>query len=178
MFARRRARTSARDSPPSRSSPRCSRSCPPTPAIAAVPATESDDVGMLDGLVRTIEVVGDRVWVGGTFTQMRNPNGTPARTVSNLAVFDAVTGAPDLTITIPEITRSPGVAVVYDLALGPDGLLYIGGAFDHVGGVVRRNVAAIDPDRRLGRAVLAGHVDRAGACCRPPARSTSARRTC
>ncbi len=118
---------------------------PATQASAAVPATESDDVGMLDGLVRTIEVVGDRVWVGGSFTQMRNPNGTPARAVSNLAVFDAVTGAPDLSITIPEITRSPGVAVVYDLALGPDGLLYIGGAFDHVGGVVRRNIAAIDP---------------------------------
>ncbi|HVF06948.1 MAG TPA: hypothetical protein VNC60_00055 [Actinomycetota bacterium] len=114
-------------------------------AVAAVPARESDDVGMLDGLVRTIEVVGDRVWVGGTFTQMRNANGTPARTVSNLAVFDAATGAPDLTITIPDITRDPGVAVVYDLALGPDGLLYIGGAFDHVGGVVRRNIAAIDP---------------------------------
>jgi len=114
-------------------------------ALAAVPATESDDIGMLDGTVRTIEVVDDRVWVGGSFTQMRNPNGTPARTVSNLAVFDAVTGAPDLTITIPDITRSPGVAVVYDLALGPDGLLYIGGAFDHVGGVVRRNIAAIDP---------------------------------
>ncbi len=118
---------------------------PASPASAAVPATESDDVGMVDGMVRTIEVVGDRVWVGGSFTQMRNPNGTPARPVSNLAVFDAVTGAPDLTFAIPEITRSPGVAVVYDLALGPDGLLYVGGAFDHVGGVVRRNVAAIDP---------------------------------
>ena len=118
---------------------------PSTQAMAAVPATESDDVGMLDGLVRTIEVVGDRVWVGGSFTQMRNSTGTPARTVANLAVFDATTGAPDLAITIPEITRSPGVAVVYDLALGPDGLLYIGGAFDHVGGVVRRNIAAIDP---------------------------------
>ena len=39
---------------------------PATQASAAVPATESDDVGMLDGLVRTIEVVGDRVHVGET----------------------------------------------------------------------------------------------------------------
>lgn len=112
---------------------------------AATPSAVPDEVGMLDGLVRTIEVTGSRTWVGGSFSQMRDANGVGVRGVSNLAVFDSSTGAPDLGVTIPAVTSGTGEAVVYDMSMGADGLLYIGGAFDRVGGLPRRNVAAIDP---------------------------------
>jgi Tol biopolymer transport system component len=114
-------------------------------AEAAVPATHPDEVGMLDGHLRTIEVTGSRTWVGGSFSQMRDANGVGVRGASNLAVFNSSTGAPDLGVTIPAVTRGTGEAVVYDMSMGTDGLLYIGGAFDRVGGLPRRNVAAIDP---------------------------------
>ncbi len=49
---------------------------PAVPANAAIPATESDEVGMVDGLVRAIVVSGNQVWVGGSFSEMRDANGT------------------------------------------------------------------------------------------------------
>ncbi|MGZ8613675.1 MAG: InlB B-repeat-containing protein [Actinomycetota bacterium] len=118
---------------------------PAVPANAAIPATESDEVGMVDGLVRAIVVSGNRVWVGGSFSEMRDANGTKVRGASSLAVFDADTGAPITSIAVPEVTKSGTAGTVFDLSLGPDGLLYLAGSFDRVGGLARKNVAAIDP---------------------------------
>ena len=114
-------------------------------ASAALPATQPDEVGMVDGLVRAIAVTGAKVWVGGSFTRMQDANGTTVRNVSNLAVFDSDSGAPLPSVAVPHVTKAGGAGVVYDLSLGPDGLLYLAGSFDHVGGLARKNVAAIDP---------------------------------
>ena len=100
---------------------------------------------MVDGLVRAIAVTGAKVWVGGSFTRMQDANGTTVRNVSNLAVFDSDSGAPLPSVAVPLVTKASGAGIVYDLSLGPDGLLYLAGSFDHVGGFARKNVAAIDP---------------------------------
>ncbi len=47
---------------------------------------------MVNGPVRSIEQVGDNVWVGGNFTQVQQRNGTVVDNVSNVAVFDSETG--------------------------------------------------------------------------------------
>jgi Tol biopolymer transport system component len=114
-------------------------------AHAATPSPQPDDTGMVDGLVRAIALVGNRVWVGGSFSQMLDADDGAAGSASSLAVFDATSGAPVTSIPVPAVTKSGGASTVYDLSLGPDGLLYLAGSFDHVGGLLRKNVAAIDP---------------------------------
>jgi hypothetical protein len=117
-----------------------------SPASATLPATEPDNTGMVNGKVRAIVQAGGRTWVAGTFTQMMDANGNNVRAVNNLAAFNASTGAPDLTINIPSVTKTSGTPIIYDMSVAPDGKVYIGGAFDKVNGVNRKNVAAFDPN--------------------------------
>jgi hypothetical protein len=58
----------------------------------ALPSESPDQTLMLNGPVRTIEQVGNNVWVGGNFTQVQQPNGTVVDNVKNVAVFDSATG--------------------------------------------------------------------------------------
>jgi hypothetical protein len=118
---------------------------PATPASADLPATESDNTGMVNGTVRSILQAGGRTWVAGTFTQMMDANGNNVRAVNNLAAFNGSTGAPDLGVNIPSVTKGSGTPVVYDMSLGPDGKVYLAGSFSQVNGVNRKNVAAFDP---------------------------------
>ena len=118
---------------------------PASPASAALPAQEPDNTGMVNGKVRSIVQAGGRIWVGGAFTQMLDANGNAVRAVNNLAAFNASTGAPDLAVSIPSVTRTTGT-IVYDMSVGPDGKVYMAGAFDKVNGQTRKNVAAFDPN--------------------------------
>ena len=59
----------------------------------ALPSETPDITPMLNGPVRTIEKVGTNVWVGGNFDQVKRRDGTVIDDVSNVAVFDSVTGA-------------------------------------------------------------------------------------
>ena len=118
---------------------------PAARANAVMPETRPDEVGMVDGLVRAIAIIGDEVWVGGSFSEMLDPNGTTVQAASSLAVFDADSGAPISSSTVPDVTKAGGHGTVFDLSLGPEGLLYLAGSFDRVGGLARKNVAAIDP---------------------------------
>jgi outer membrane protein assembly factor BamB len=52
-----------------------------------------DDTPMVNGPLRTFAQVGGNLWVGGNFTQVKDPNGTVVDNVSNVAVFDLTTGA-------------------------------------------------------------------------------------
>src|SRR5215218_7740994 len=47
---------------------------------------------MVNGTVRAIEQVGTNIWVGGKFTQVQQRNGDVVASVSNVAVFDSLTG--------------------------------------------------------------------------------------
>jgi hypothetical protein len=116
-----------------------------SPASATLPAEEPDNTGMVNGNVRAIVQAGGRTWVAGTFTQMMDANGNNVRAVNNLAAFNASTGAPDLAVNIPSVTKTSGTPVIYDMSVAPDGKIYIGGAFDKVNGINRKNVAAFDP---------------------------------
>jgi hypothetical protein len=51
----------------------------------ALPSERPDNTPEVDGRVRTIEQVGTNVWVGGSFSKVRQPKG-PEVAVSNVAV--------------------------------------------------------------------------------------------
>ncbi len=86
-----------------------------------------------------------KVVVGGSFTQIRPPEGGTgtARAMTGLAILNADTGAPD-TCQLPA-TIGSGTATVYALNTSPDGnTVYVGGNFSAIGGVSVSRVAAID----------------------------------
>jgi hypothetical protein len=59
---------------------------------------------MVDGTVRAIEQVGNNIWVGGKFTQVKQRNGTVVANVSNnLAVFDSETNQYKDIAALPKI---------------------------------------------------------------------------
>ena len=107
----------------------------PPPRAAAVP---DPGLGDSDGTVRAL-LVDDKgiLYLGGSFSTVTGRNGVPIAR-NNLAAFNLVTG--DVTSWNPDVDGP-----VKALAISPDGrILYVGGSFATVGGVSRRNLAAID----------------------------------
>src|SRR5690606_21333922 len=101
---------------------------PSAPAAAApVPFSPTPLAGWsTNGVVRAVLVVGDTVYVGGTFTEVRPPSGSPVAR-ARLAAFDVHTGA----------LRTGFVANANSAvrALATDGTrLYVGGSFSHISG--------------------------------------------
>jgi fibronectin type 3 domain-containing protein len=85
--------------------------------------------------VLAILPVGDRVFVGGTFDSVLDPQGN-SYPVKNLAVFSASTGVADLSWRV-----TPDATVT---SLASDGSrLFIGGTFAAVNGGQRRGLAAV-----------------------------------
>jgi RTX calcium-binding nonapeptide repeat (4 copies) len=77
-------------------------------AVLALPSEKPNKTPMVNGRVRAIEQVGTNIWVGGTFTQVKQRDGTVVANVSNLAVFDSQTNkfkdiAPKLGSTDSEV---------------------------------------------------------------------------
>jgi hypothetical protein len=105
------------------------------PSLASAELNTVPDAGTVhtDGQVNTILVVGDRIYLGGTFTTV---NGVSR---SRLAAIDASTG--ELTDWAPRAST-----VVRALAASPDGSrIYVGGDFRSVSGVEGLGrLAAID----------------------------------
>lgn len=92
-----------------------------------------------DGRVYDILTVGNTIYIGGTFTRVRNPVTGQWVSRSRLAAFDRTTGA--LTSWNPGANDRVRV-----LAAGPDGVVYVGGLFSAAGGAANVNLAAIKPD--------------------------------
>lgn len=109
----------------------------PPPALADLSRVPDDTVEANDR-VSSIVRVGDRVYLGGSFTELKSPDGrTFAR--NRLAAIDANTGEV-VADWNPDANGS-----VRTMVLSPDGSrLYIGGGFTNVGGLVRNRSAAID----------------------------------
>lgn len=101
----------------------------------------------VNGDTETIEIVGDVVYVGGTFTQAIAPNGT-TRPRANLAAFNATTGA------LIEGFRADTNGTVRAIA-GDAGTLWVGGSFTTVNGATRQRLASLDPATGAPRAVTA-----------------------
>src|SRR5690349_2815115 len=91
-----------------------------------------------NGPVYATAVIGNTVYAGGRFTQVRNQGGTQTVARTNLAAFDRLTGA----------VRTAFVANTDNIvrALATDGTrLYVGGSFTTIGGQSRARLAAVDP---------------------------------
>ncbi|MET8835635.1 hypothetical protein ABZV78_17200 [Micromonospora sp. NPDC004540] len=120
---------------------------PPSPALA-VNATHTTVVGTnpvdwtphaLDGTVYRILQIGNRVYLAGSFTKVRNAGQTAQLAMPRLVALDATTGRIDTTF------RPVVNGTVKALAAAPDGRsLYIGGAFTTVNGVAAPRVARVD----------------------------------
>ncbi|MFE9252775.1 LamG-like jellyroll fold domain-containing protein [Streptomyces sp. NPDC007088] len=120
---------------------------PQAAAVTPPVAFTADDLPtwQTNGIVWALAQSGDTVFVGGTFSQLKPPNGasgTPKSAV-NFAAMNAATGAPidcDLSFTV-----SSGTATVRAMAVSEDGkTLYVGGYFGAVNGVQASSLAAID----------------------------------
>ena len=61
-------------------------------AALALPSETPDDTPMLNGPVRAFAQVGDNVWVGGNFSEVRRRDGALVDGVGGVAVFDSATG--------------------------------------------------------------------------------------
>ncbi|MGY2076495.1 PKD domain-containing protein [Blastococcus sp. SYSU DS0828] len=120
-------------------------SAPLGPANPATPTTVSADAlptVQINGVAWAQAVVGDTVYVGGSFTTARPagaPEGTQEVTRDNLLAYDIRTG--ELIASFAHTLNGQVLAV----AASPDGSrLYVGGDFTEVDGQVRRRVAAFD----------------------------------
>lgn len=83
-------------------------------------------------------LVGNTVYVGGSFTEARSPDGTSTAPRTNLAAFDATTGE-----LLADFHADTDGRVN---ALATDGTtLFVGGSFTHVDGVARSRLAAVSP---------------------------------
>ncbi len=90
-----------------------------------------------NGPVWAVLTVGNTVYVGGNFSRVTGPGGSPSANRANLAAFDRTTGA-----VLPGFTADTN-GVVRELVT--DGTrLFVGGTFSTIKGVSRQNVAAVD----------------------------------
>lgn len=116
--------------------PRITRLLPALPIgwLLFAPGTDAQirqDLWATDGAVKTATVIGNTLYVGGSFSQVGPP-------VSGAAVIDAATGL--------AITPYPRVAGGEVTAVVPDGSggWFLGGNFTHVRGMARARLARID----------------------------------
>jgi PKD repeat protein len=119
-----------------------------TPATAATPSaalpTENPanwTPNVLDGEVQSIWQVGNRVIIGGNFTQVANStsNGGAVYPRRYLAAFDATTGVVDTNFA-PVLDGLVNVV----LSTGDGTSVYVGGDFNTVNGTNRRKLARIN----------------------------------
>jgi trimeric autotransporter adhesin len=102
----------------------------PTPRTATWSAT--------DGRVYSIERIADTIYIGGSFTTLRNPTGTATVARSRLAAFDAITGS--LLLWNPGANND-----VRALKASSDGTgLFVGGIFTTIAGVNRNRLAEVN----------------------------------
>src|SRR5215467_6490015 len=117
---------------------------PPAEALTQVPSAPWGVRGKI--IAMTERVGGTRVYVGGSFGQLRSNSTTSTAVASSVAAFTISTGAPipNATWPRPMVTYQGGPGTVKALALDSTrGVLYIGGQFDAVNGVAVSNLAAV-----------------------------------
>ncbi|MGH2540988.1 MAG: hypothetical protein ACRDGK_10735 [Actinomycetota bacterium] len=113
---------------------------PVSVASAAVPSQRAQRTWMVDGIARSVAVVGRSVWVGGAFDAVLRPDGRAGHVVPGIAAFHRRTGAP--TVTMPALESNP---LVFDMSVA-DGVLYLAGSFTYdVGGHAGQNLVGLDP---------------------------------
>jgi hypothetical protein len=117
---------------------------PSTAVNAQHPTVVSDDPAnftphALDGTVYRIIQIGSRVYMGGSFTQVRNANSNTVLNIPRLVAFDATTGQIDTGF------QAQVNGTVRALAASADGQsIYVGGTFTTVNGGTSRRVAMLN----------------------------------
>jgi hypothetical protein len=127
---------------------------PPVTAGTLVSADPSDlTPHARDGETRAFAQIGNTVYVGGSFTQVRTAAVATWISRGNLFAYDRTTGnlvtgfAPALDGAVSALTASP------------DGKLIVGGAFKTVNGVSRKNLVELDPATGATVAAWTAHSD-------------------
>src|SRR5215211_4114893 len=125
-------------------------------AQASPPLNETpDNTWMTNGVVNSVVRSGDYVYVSGKFTRARSADsGGKTFVANNLARFKADTGVGDPTWT-PDVTGADTSTTVWSLA-ATDGKIWVGGKFNAVDGIPRRNLAAVGT---TGTGVVDPNVD-------------------
>src|SRR5581483_4424973 len=117
---------------------------PQASVVSANPADNTPNV--LDGMVRAIVPLGNRIIVGGTFSQVQAVGaGQPVLTRHGLFSFDPVTGAVDPGFT-PGLDVDPTSGrEVEALAPSPDGRsVFVAGSFGQLNGAAVDKVLKLD----------------------------------
>ena len=112
-----------------------------TGLVPDVPRT--DQPRITNGEIWDIEVVGDRVFIAGTFTSIANnrTGNTTSYAYRSLASYNLTTGLVDA--GFHPVFSGGGVDAI---EFSPDGSrLYVAGSFSSVNGVTKRGVAQLDP---------------------------------
>ncbi len=111
-----------------------------TKLVPDVPRTNMPRI--TDGEIFDLAYIGDRVFVVGTFTSIRNNTGTNTTSYAQryVASFNLTTGLVDASF------RPTFDGAVNAIEASPDGTkLYVAGRFNTVSGVTKRKVASINP---------------------------------
>lgn len=115
-------------------------------AQPAAALTNAPDVTWrTDGRVYALARLGDTLFIGGKFNNLRSPDGSQTIPAKNLAALDMSTGAPvagfDARVTNTTLSGAPWVRA---LGVSSDGsMLYVGGKFDTIGGETHRHLGAV-----------------------------------
>jgi hypothetical protein len=92
-----------------------------------------------NGEARAFAQIGNTVYVGGSFTAVKEAGSNSWIARRYLIAYNRTTGALSPTF-LPQVDSS-----VNGLAVSPDGKLIVGGQFQTVNGVARRNLVEVDP---------------------------------
>ncbi|KAB1916766.1 hypothetical protein F8280_30540 [Micromonospora noduli] len=113
----------------------------PVPATATLVSANPADATphARDGETRAFAQVGNTVFVGGSFTQLRQTASSAWITQRYLFAYDRTTGTMSTTF-LPVLDGA-----VNTLLAGPGGTLIVGGTFKNVNGVSRKNLVALNP---------------------------------
>ncbi|MFI7661705.1 hypothetical protein ACIBTW_22760 [Micromonospora parva] len=113
----------------------------PAPTTATLVSSNPADATphARDGETRAFAQVGNTVFVGGSFTQLRQTASSAWITQRYLFAYDRTTGTMSTTF-LPVLDGA-----VNTLIAGPGGTLIVGGAFKNVNGVSRKNLVALNP---------------------------------
>jgi PKD repeat protein len=94
---------------------------------------------VLDGSVKSIQQFGDRIMIGGDFSQVQSRDGTTTYLRHNLAAFNATTGEIDTTF-VPD----PDGEVSTIIPAGDGTTAYVAGYFNNISGGGSPSLARID----------------------------------
>ncbi|MBQ1052661.1 hypothetical protein KBX50_29935 [Micromonospora sp. C51] len=127
----------------------------PVPEPATLVSTDPADQTphARNGEARAFAEIGNTVYVGGSFTQIRQTASSAWISRSYLFAYDRTTG----TISTAFLPVLDGA--VNSLIAGPGGTLIVGGAFKNVNGVSRKNLVALEPSTGMIIDSWAGRSD-------------------